>query len=109
MALFAVMMMFSPELQAFAATPTPEPTVAPTAIPDISNFQPLMILRIIFAIFMAVIATMGGIQIAKSVQELSTALQQNDSTATNTAIRGIVGGSLQAFISVLLAFFGITV
>lgn len=104
-ALFAVNLLCNPELQAFASAPTP----TPVPMPDLSTFQPLMILRVVYVIFMAIIAIMGGIQVAKSVQEWSTAMQQNDSTGTSAAIKGIVGGAIQASISVLMGIFGIVI
>lgn len=76
---------------------------------DVSNFQPLEILRTIYVLFMSVVAIMGGIQVVKGVQEWSTAMQQNDSAGTNAAIKSIVGGAIQAFISVLMSIFGIVI
>ena len=103
--LFGAMMMLSPEVQAFAA-PT---TLATAQMPDLTNFQPLMILRIIYVLFLSIVAIMGGIQVAKSVQEWSTAMQQNDSVGASTALKGIVGGAIQAFVSGLMGIFGIVI
>lgn len=91
-----------------AATQLPTIATSQTTV-NLSNFQPLEILRIIYVLFLSIVAIMGGIQVVKGVQEWSTAMQQNDNTGTNAAIKAIVGGAIQAFISVLMGIFGIVI
>lgn len=111
-ALLAMMILMGTEHQAYAAptpTPIPTPTTAPVEVPDLSNFQPLLILKAIVTLVMAYVTYMGVMQVVRGVQDWSTAMQQNDTTGTNAALRGIVGGAIQAFVSVLIGIFGIVI
>lgn len=54
----------------------------------------------------AVIGAVGVIILAKNVMEFAQAYQQQDSSTMNSALKGIVAGSMMAGISTVLTFLG---
>ena len=54
----------------------------------------------------AVIGAVGVIILAKNVMEFAQAYQQQDSSTMNSALKGIVAGSMMAGISTVLSFLG---
>ena len=54
----------------------------------------------------AVIGAVGVIILAKNVMEFAQAYQQQDSSTMNSALKGIVAGSIMAGISSVLTFLG---
>ena len=54
----------------------------------------------------SVIGAIGVIILAKNVMEFAQAYQQQDSSTMNSALKGIVAGSMMAGISTVLSFLG---
>ena len=54
----------------------------------------------------SVIGAVGVIILAKNVMEFAQAYQQQDSSTMNSALKGIVAGSMMAGISTVLTFLG---
>ena len=54
----------------------------------------------------SVIGAVGVIILAKNVMEFAQAYQQQDSSTMNSALKGIVAGSMMAGISTVLSFLG---
>lgn len=52
------------------------------------------------------IGAVGVIILAKNVMEFAQAYQQQDSSTMNSALKGIVAGSMMAGISTVLTFLG---
>lgn len=65
--------------------------------------QPLENLK---TLVIAVIGAIGVIILAKNVMEFAQAYQQQDSSTMNSALKGIVAGSIMAGISTVLTFLG---
>ena len=57
-------------------------------------------------LIIAVIGAIGVIILAKNVMEFAQAYQQQDSSAMNSALKGIVAGAMMAGISSVLTFLG---
>lgn len=80
-----------------------------TTTPDFSNFEPIVILKTIGALFLAIIALIGYIQVGKNVMELSTAIQNNDSAGTSSALKGLAGAGIMAGLPTLMVLFGFVI
>lgn len=53
---------------------------------------------------LAVIGAAGVIYLAKSVYEFASAYQSSDSSGVNSAVKGIIGGTMMISISAIVAF-----
>ena len=86
------------------------PILATTATtPDFSNFTPIVILKTVGALFLSIIALIGYIQVGKNVMELSTAIQNNDSAGTSSALKGLAGAGIMAGLPTLMVLFGFVI
>lgn len=65
--------------------------------------QPLDNLK---TLVIAIIGAVGVIILAKNVMEFAQAYQQQDSSTMNSALKGIVAGTMMAGISTVLTFLG---
>lgn len=54
-----------------------------------------------------VVAGIGVIMVAKNVLEFASAYQQQDSSGMNSALKGIVGGLMMAFVGAVLTILGV--
>ena len=54
----------------------------------------------------AVIGAVGLIILAKNIMEFAQAYQNQDSSSMNSALKGIVAGTIMAMISPVLSFLG---
>ena len=107
----------SPSVAAMAATPTPTPassgtldlTVTDDMKEKLNNFKPLWILKGIAFLVGAYYTVIGGIQLQKSINEVSTAIRQNDGASLNGALTGLGASAIQTFGPALLAIFGIVI
>ena len=103
----------SPSVAVMAATPTPAATIDMTLTDEqkqqLNNFQPLFILRVVFVLLCSVFTIIGGIQLVKSINEVTTALRQHDGAALTPALTGLGASAIQTFAPALLGFFGIIV
>ena len=93
----------APGMGAFASQST-----TPQAI-DMSNFQPLMIVRYIASAYAAYMAYKGFVQILQNLSAYNAAIKQQDDTSKQTALDGIFGGAIQFFATTVLAILGITI
>lgn len=76
---------------------------------DVTALEPVLVLGKIGGLFASIVSGIGFIIIVKNVWDLGPAIQQNDSSTVNSAIRGIAGGAIMAFITSILAYLGFTV
>ncbi|MDE7423792.1 MAG: hypothetical protein K2N51_08885 [Lachnospiraceae bacterium] len=53
---------------------------------------------------LGIIGAAGVIYLAKSVFEFASAYQSSDSSGTNSAVKGILGGLMMIFIDIIIAF-----
>lgn len=90
----------APCIPALAATPTPLPTI------DLSNFQPVSILKVVGALFLSLVALIGYIVVGKSLLELGSAIQNSDNAAITSSLKGLAGGGIMAGASTLMVLFG---
>ena len=65
--------------------------------------QPLDNLK---TLVIAVIGAVGLIILAKNIMEFAQAYQNHDSSSMNSALKGIVAGTIMAMISPVLSFLG---
>lgn len=65
--------------------------------------QPLDNLK---TLVLAVIGAVGLIILAKNIMEFAQAYQNQDSSSMNSALKGIVAGTIMAMISPVLSFLG---
>ena len=65
--------------------------------------QPLDNLK---TLVIAVIGAVGLIILAKNIMEFAQAYQNQDSSSMNSALKGIVAGTIMAMISPVLSFLG---
>lgn len=56
---------------------------------------------------LGVVTTIGIIMIVKNVLEFAGAYQQQDSSSMNSALKGIVGGLMMAFVGSVLNLLGV--
>ncbi len=56
---------------------------------------------------LTVVAVIGIIMVAKNVMEFASAYQQQDSSGMNSALKGIVGGLMMAFVGAVLTLLGV--
>ena len=80
-----------------------------TTTPDFSNFEPIVVLKTIAALVLAIVALIGYIQVGKNVMELGTAIQNQDSAGTSSALKGIAGAAIMAGLPTLMVLFGFVI
>lgn len=80
-----------------------------TTTPNFNNFEPIVVLKTVAALFLSIIAIIGYIQVAKNAMELGTAIQNNDSAGTNSALKGLAGAGIMAGLPTLMVIFGFVV
>lgn len=72
---------------------------------DTTILAPLNNLKTLFT---SVVAAIGGIVVVKNIMELSSALQNQDTSAITSGLKGFVGGLLMALVGALLTYLGIS-
>ena len=60
------------------------------------------------SLVLSVVAVIGIIMVVKNVMEFSSAYQQQDSSGMNSALKGIVGGLMMAFVGAILGLLGVS-
>lgn len=96
MAMVAFMVLLCPELPAFASG----------GAADLSNFQPLTVLKTVAGIFLSIIAIIGYIIVGKSVMDIGTGIQNSENAAITSGLKGLAGGGIMAVVPTLMVIFG---
>lgn len=60
------------------------------------------------SLVLSVVAVIGIIMVVKNVMEFASAYQQQDSSGMNSALKGIVGGLMMAFVGAVLGLLGVS-